>query len=242
MSALIEEARRCGKHTMVAAIDGGNQASIRFHERLGFVEVARMPELGTKFGRWLDLVLLQLRLDDRPAPSDHQTRPRGGQLAFAIGVDNPRAPDVRMLLEAHLAFSHAATPVGHVHALGIDGLLDPTVTFFAARRDGTLLGVGALKELDPSHGELKSMHTAQASRRRGVGRAMVEHLVATAADRGYERVSLETGTMTAFTPARTLYQAGGFVPCGPVGEYTANPNSICMSMVLCRPDVADNQR
>lgn len=68
MSALIDEARRRGKHAMVAAIDGENEASIRFHERLGFVQVGRMPELGAKFGRWLDLVLLQLRLDDRPAP------------------------------------------------------------------------------------------------------------------------------------------------------------------------------
>ncbi len=70
MRALVDEARESGKHTMVAAIDGANEASIRFHKRLGFVEVARMPEIGTKFGRWLDLVLLQLRLDDRTAPRD----------------------------------------------------------------------------------------------------------------------------------------------------------------------------
>ena len=70
MSALVEEARGSGKHTMVAAMDSGNEASIRFHERLGFVEVARLPEVGAKFGRWLNLVLLQLRLDDRGAPAD----------------------------------------------------------------------------------------------------------------------------------------------------------------------------
>jgi putative acetyltransferase len=241
MSELIEEARTRGKHTMVAAVDAGNEASIRFHEQLGFVEVARMAELGAKFGRWLDLVLLQLRLDDRAAPSEDQTRSREGQLDFVIEVDSPIAPDVTKLLETHLAFSHAVTPPGHVYALDVDGLLGPTVTLFAARHDGILLGVGALKELEPSHGELKSMHTAEAFRHQGVGRAMVEHLLTTAADRGYERVSLETGTMTAFTPARTLYETVGFVPCEPFGEYTANPDSICMSLVL-RTDRADDQR
>jgi phosphinothricin acetyltransferase len=70
MHALLDEARQSGKHSMVAAIDGANEASIRFHERLGFVEVARMPEIGAKFGRWLDLILLELRLDDRSAPHD----------------------------------------------------------------------------------------------------------------------------------------------------------------------------
>lgn len=248
MRALIDEARERGKHMMVAAVDGANEASIRFHERLGFVEVARMPELGAKFGRWLDLVLLQLRLDDRAAPSDKQpieTRHapiRERRMDFAIDVDDPRALDVHELLQVHLAFSHTVTPPGHVHALDIDGVLDPAVTFFTARRDGVLLGIGALKELDPSQGELKSMHTAESSRGQGVGRAMLEHLLAAAAERGYERVSLETGTMTAFAPARTLYEAIGFTPCEPFGEYTANPNSICMSIALGHANAADTGR
>jgi putative acetyltransferase len=244
MRALIEDARSRGMHTMVAAVDGANEASIRFHQRLGFVEVARMRELGAKFGRWLDLVLLQLRLDDRPAPSDALDPPsasRHGMLQFVIRVDDPRAPDVCELLDAHLAFSHLVTPPGHVHALDADTLVDAAVTFYAARRDGMLLGVGALKELDPSHGEVKSMHTVEAARRQGVGRAMVEHLVAVAADRGYASVSLETGKMTAFAPARTMYENIGFARCEPFGDYTANPNSICMSLVLDVADPADVQ-
>jgi GNAT superfamily N-acetyltransferase len=155
---------------------------------------------------------------------------RGPRLVIA--PDDPRAPDVRALLETHLAFSHEVTPPGHVHALGIDGLLDPAVTFFAARRGSALLGVGALKELDASHGELKSMHTAQAARRQGVGRAMVTHLITVATERHYRRVSLETGTMAAFEPARSLYASMGFEPCDPFGEYTENPHSICMSKLL----------
>ena len=136
------------------------------------------------------------------------------------------------LLERHLAFAHEVTPEGHVHALDVDRLVDPSVTFFSARRDGELLGVGALRELDALHGEVKSMHTTPAARRHGVGRAMVEHLVDVARDRGYARVSLETGTMEAFAPARELYVAVGFVPCPPFGEYTANPHSVCMTRAL----------
>lgn len=149
-----------------------------------------------------------------------------------IAADDPRAEDVQALLERHLAFAREVTPPGHVHALEIDGLLDPAVTFFSARRDGVLVGVGALKHLDASHVELKSMHTAEAARGQGIGRAMVDHLLATAADRKYERVSLETGTMDAFTPARSLYTKVGFTPCAPFGEYTANPNSTCMTIII----------
>ena len=149
-----------------------------------------------------------------------------------IAEDDPLRPDVTALLERHLGFAHEVTPAGHVHALDVHRLLDPSVTFFSARRDGELLGVGALRELDPSHGEVKSMHTAPAARRQGVGRAMVEHLLAVARARGYERVSLETGTMDAFAPARELYLAIGFVPCAPFGEYTANEHSVCMTLAL----------
>jgi len=111
-------------------------------------------------------------------------------------------------------------------------LLGPAVTFFALRRDGELLGVGALKELDPTHAEIKSMHTAEAARGTGVGRAMVEHLLATASARGYRRVSLETGSMDAFLPARTLYASVGFVPCGPFADYSESPNSSFMTLAL----------
>jgi putative acetyltransferase len=149
-----------------------------------------------------------------------------------IAVDDPRRQDVTALLERHLAFSHEVTPEGHVHALDVERLLDPSVTFFAARREGELLGVSALRELDALHGEVKSMHTAPTARRQGVGRAMVEYLLEIARARGYERVSLETGTMEAFAPARELYAVMGFTPCTPFGEYTANPHSVCMTLPL----------
>jgi putative acetyltransferase len=155
---------------------------------------------------------------------------------LVIAVDDPQAGDVRALLDRHLAFAREVTPPGHVHALDHDGLVDPAVTFFGARRGGVLLGVGALKRLDDTHGELKSMHTAEEARGQGVGRAMVDHLLAVAAGRGYRRASLETGTMPAFAPARALYAAVGFVPCPPFGDYTVNPHSTCMTLQLAPPD------
>lgn len=119
-----------------------------------------------------------------------------------ISIDDPEAEDVRELLERHLAFARLNTPPEDVHALGVDGLVDPAVTFFSFRVGCELLAVGALKELDESHAELKSMHTAEAARGGGIGRAMLEHLIAAARARGFRRVSLETGSMPAFTPAR----------------------------------------
>jgi putative acetyltransferase len=152
---------------------------------------------------------------------------------FTIEIDDPRRDDVRALLEQHLHFARSTTPPEGVFALELDGLLDPAVTFFSARAgDGELLGVGALKELDPEHAELKSMHTAAAARRRGVGRALVEHLLQVAAARGCRRVSLETGSMAAFAPARTLYAAAGFEPCGPFGDYRESPNSSYMTRLV----------
>jgi putative acetyltransferase len=149
-----------------------------------------------------------------------------------FAVENPRTADVRGLLEAHLAFARAVTPPGHVHALDVEALLGPAVTLYSARRSGELLGVGALKRLDQWHVEIKSMHVEEAARGQGVGRAMLDHLLAVAAERGYGRVSLETGTMEAFAPARALYASVGFTPCEPFGEYTNNPHSTCMTIAL----------
>jgi putative acetyltransferase len=151
---------------------------------------------------------------------------------FAIAIDDPRRDDVRALLERHLAFAKAVTPPEDVHALELDGLLDASVTFFSLRDEGRLLGVGAIKQLDPGHAELKSMHTVAEARRRGVGRAIVEHLLAVAAERGVSRVSLETGAMDAFAPARSLYASMGFEPCGPFGDYAPSANSAFMTRVL----------
>ena len=154
---------------------------------------------------------------------------------LVISPDDPRAKDVRKLLEDHLAFSTEVTPAGHVHVLDLQGLLDPAIILFSARLDGVLAGVGALRRLHAYHAEIKSIHTSREVRGQGIGRAMVEHILAVASNSGYERVSLETGTMDAFTPARTLYAKVGFQPCEPFGEYTANPHSICMAIQLIRP-------
>jgi putative acetyltransferase len=150
----------------------------------------------------------------------------------AIEVDDPRAADVRDLLRRHLEFARTTTPPEGVFALEADELADPAVTFFSYRVDGELLAVGALKQLDGGHAELKSMHTAQAARRRGIGRAMVDHLLAAARERGYTRISLETGNMAEFAPARSLYAKAGFVPCGPFGDYEANETSAFMTLDL----------
>lgn len=151
---------------------------------------------------------------------------------IVIDVDDPEASDVRSLVETHLAFARRVTPPEDVHAVGVEGLLDPAVTVFSARRAGHVVGVGALRELDEGHGEVKSMHTRQDMRGQGVGRAIVEHLVAVAHARGYRRLSLETGTMEAFAASRALYEATGFEPCPPFGEHEASPNSVCMTRHL----------
>jgi len=156
-------------------------------------------------------------------------------VSLVIAVEDPRTDDVRALLATHLAFAREVTPPEGVFALDIDGLLDPSVTFFSARRDGELVGVGALKELDASHAELKSMHTVAAVRRQGVGRALVQHLLAVAADRDYKRVSLETGTEDAFVPARAFYSTLSFTPCERFGPYVNSPTSACMTIALTAP-------
>ena len=149
-----------------------------------------------------------------------------------IAIDDPRDPPVRELLERHLAFARTTTPPEDVHALEVDALVDPTVTFFSYRDGDEILGVAALKHLDAGHAEIKSMHTAEAARGRGVGRALVDHLLALARERGYRRVSLETGSGPAFAPARALYTNAGFTPCGPFADYPDTPNSAYLTLRL----------
>jgi putative acetyltransferase len=149
-----------------------------------------------------------------------------------IAVDDPRAEDVMALLAAHLAFANEHSPPDDVHALDLAGLLDPEVAFFSYREAGRLLAIGALRRIDPDHAEVKSMHTAREARGRGIGRAMVAHLIGVARARGFRRLSLETGTMAAFEPARALYSSMGFVPCEPFGSYFHSRNSTCMTLAL----------
>ena len=149
-----------------------------------------------------------------------------------IDLDDPARDDVRALLEEHLRHMHELSPPESVHALDIAGLKTPEVSFWTIRDEGLLLGCAALKELDQEHGEIKSMRTPQARRRRGAGRALLEHLIAQARSRGYRRLSLETGSMAGFEPARRLYAAYGFVECGPFDQYQPDPNSTFMTLAL----------
>jgi putative acetyltransferase len=153
-------------------------------------------------------------------------------LQGAISVDDPQAPDVRALLKRHLEFANLHSPPEDVHALDVAGLLDPAIAFYSSRVDGQLLAVGALKRLDHDHAELKSMHTAEAARGRGIGQAMLDHLLRVARERGFLRVSLETGSMAAFAPARAMYAKAGFIECAPFGDYVPSPNSTCMTLSL----------
>ena len=157
-------------------------------------------------------------------------------MGLHIAHDDPFADDVRAVLARHLSFAHEFTPPEGVHALDADGLVQPDFTFFSARLDGRVVGVVALKQLDETHAELKSLHTVEEARGLGVGRALVEHLLAVAADRDCHRVSLETGVMDAFAPARALYAALGFTPCAPFGEYASSTTSACMTIVLDPPE------
>ncbi len=149
-----------------------------------------------------------------------------------IVVDDPRRPEVRALLERHLAFCLLETPPEHSFALDVDGLLQPTITFVSYRQEHSVLGVGAIKELDPAHAELKSMHTAVEARGRGVGRAVLHHLLGVAKSRGYARVSLETGTTPAFAAARAMYESAGFVPAEPFGEYERTEDNTFYTLAL----------
>jgi putative acetyltransferase len=149
-----------------------------------------------------------------------------------ITEDDPRAADVSELLSRHLRQMRSQSPPEDVHALDIDGLLDPAVTFYSYRDGGVLYAVGALKELDATHGEVKSMHTSAAARGRGIGRAMLTHVLGVARLRGYTRVSLETGSMAEFAPARGLYESAGFRYCEPFASYGPSLNSSFMTLEL----------
>jgi putative acetyltransferase len=124
------------------------------------------------------------------------------------------------------------SPPESTHALDLDALRSPRISFWTAWDGATLLGCGALKELDPTHGEIKSMHTAQRHRGRGVASRLLGHIVAQARSRSYRRLSLETGSMDAYAPARALYARFGFVDTGPFADYVLDPNSVFMTLDL----------
>ncbi|RNB52521.1 N-acetyltransferase [Agromyces tardus] len=133
----------------------------------------------------------------------------------------------------------ATSPAESVHALDVSGLSAPGVAFWTIADSDELVGCVALKELDPEHGELKSMRTDAAARGRGLGALLLEHVLGEAARRGYRRVSLETGSQEFFRPARRLYERYGFRECGPFAEYVLDPNSVFMTLEL---PVTDSSR
>lgn len=137
---------------------------------------------------------------------------------------------IRRLLNEHLDNMQEITPPGSVHAMDIDRLRSPDITFWTAWQGAELLGCAALRELDATRGEIKSMRTAIEHRRQGVASLLLAHLVGEAVKRGYSRLLLETGAFPAFEPARALYRRHGFAFCGPFAEYRDDPNS----MFMCR--------
>jgi putative acetyltransferase len=149
-----------------------------------------------------------------------------------IEVDDVTRPQVLALLEEHLRNMHELTPPEFVFAFDASKLRVPGVTFWTAWQDDTLLGCAALKELSPAQGEIKSMRTPASLRRTGAGRALLNHLIAVARQRGYQQLFLETGRQPEFVPAHTLYRSAGFRDCGPFGDYTDNGNSVFMTLKL----------
>lgn len=136
------------------------------------------------------------------------------------------------LLREHLDDMLEITPPGSVHALDIDALRNPAITFWTAWEGDELLGCGALKEPDAASGEIKSMRTAAARRGQGIGARILEHIIAEVTRRGYSCLKLETGALPPFAPARALYSRYGFESCGPFAEYRYDPNSVFMSKKL----------
>jgi putative acetyltransferase len=153
-------------------------------------------------------------------------------MAFLIRKDDLQGPEIAALLRAHLDHAARHSPPESIHALDLDRLRAPEITFWSAWFSGALVGCGALKELAPDHGEIKSMHTDAAHRGKGVAARLLAHILEEAKARSYRRVSLETGTMEGFAPARALYSRFGFRECPPFAQYREDPNSVCMTLEL----------
>jgi putative acetyltransferase len=140
--------------------------------------------------------------------------------------------DVQYLVELHYAQLRSISPPEACHVLPSVGLRHPSVTLWSTREDGRLVGIGALKELAADHGEVKSMRTAPEALGRGIGRAMLRHIMSEAKARGYRRLSLETGNTEAFAPALKLYASEGFRTWGPFGDYNDTPFSSFLTRTL----------
>jgi putative acetyltransferase len=149
-----------------------------------------------------------------------------------IRVDDLRGAAIAALLQAHLDAMHQHSPPESVHALDLNALRHPAITFWTAWEGDALMGCGALKQLTPTHAELKSMRTAESHLRKGVARGLLRHMEAAARARGVQRISLETGSHAPFAAAHTLYTSEGFVGCGPFADYVPDPYSLFMTKTL----------
>jgi putative acetyltransferase len=151
---------------------------------------------------------------------------------YTIKKDDLTGSEVAALLEDHLREMNLHSPPESVHALDLDALRKPEITFWSVWDRDELVGCGALKQVDAHHAEIKSMRTAPSHRGKGIAKKMLEHILSEAESRGITRLSLETGSMAAFDPARRLYSGFGFVYCDPFADYKEDPNSVFMTREL----------
>jgi putative acetyltransferase len=151
-----------------------------------------------------------------------------------IKIDDLSGPEVAQILMEHLDDMYAVSPPESVHALDLNKLRQPNITFWSVWDGKQLAGCGAIKEFEVGHAEIKSMRTANAYRGKGVAVKIMEHILTVATERKYQRLSLETGTQEFFLPARKLYERFGFEYCGPFGDYAEDPYSAFMTKVLSK--------
>jgi putative acetyltransferase len=156
----------------------------------------------------------------------------GEEREMQIVVDDLSGPQIAAFLEEHVLDMRAITPLESKHALDLDGLRRPDVTFWSVLDGDTLVGCGAIKGLDDGHAEVKSMRTAADRRGTGVASRLLAHILAEAKRQGFSRLSLETGATEPFRPARRLYEKFGFEYCGPFADYRLDPLSVFMTRVL----------
>jgi putative acetyltransferase len=149
-----------------------------------------------------------------------------------IVVDDLSGPEIAAFLEAHVAQMRSITPLESKHALDLDGLRCPEITFWSVLDSDLIIGCGAIKRLDESHAELKSMRTKTERKRTGIASCLLEHILSEAQDMGFRRISLETGSADFFQPARSLYGKFGFVYCEPFADYRPDPHSVFMTRAL----------
>ncbi len=164
---------------------------------------------------------------NNPPPSVAQ-----GTEQVSIAAENPLSPDLALIMARHRADMHADTPPESIHMMDASELAHDSVQFFVLRVAGAATAMGAIKQIEAQHAEIKSMHVLIEARGKGYARVMLDHLIDAARASGFNRLSLETGTQAMFTPALRLYQQAGFTECAPFADYSLDPNSIYLTLRL----------